>query len=136
MINEQALAAVAIYAALCSGIFFWLANETGKVRRAEKIALGDGGNKHLARLMRGTANNTEFVPIFLVKLLLAALVGMPVWVIHLFGATFFIGRAIHATYFINPKTPIMRRFIGFGIATLAQGLLLLGLLAHGVWQLV
>ncbi|MEL6921755.1 MAG: MAPEG family protein [Pseudomonadota bacterium] len=131
--NQQALAAVCIYAVLCSAIFFWLANETGKIRRAEKIALGDGGNKHLSRLMRGMANNTEYVPIFLVKLLLAALIGMPVWVVHAFGATFFVGRAVHASYFISPRTPIMRRFVGFGIAFVAQALLMVGLLAHGIW---
>ncbi|MEO1749136.1 MAG: MAPEG family protein, partial [Pseudomonadota bacterium] len=131
--NQQALAAVGVYAALCTIIIFWLANETGKVRRKERIALGDGGDKHLSRLMRGMANNTEYVPLFLIKLLAAALIGMPVWLVHLFGAPFVLGRVIHASYFVYPGTPIMRRFIGFGIAFLAQGLLLLGLLAHGLW---
>ncbi|MEO1701135.1 MAG: MAPEG family protein [Pseudomonadota bacterium] len=131
--NQQALAAVGIYAALCTVIIFWLANETGKIRRKEKIALGDGGDKHLARVMRGMANNTEYVPFFLIMLLIAALIGMPAWVVHAFGAPFVIGRAIHASYFIRPGTPIMRRFIGFGLAFLSQGLLLLGLLAHSVW---
>ena len=131
--NQQALAAVGIYAALCTVIIFWLANETGKIRRKERIALGDGGDKHLSRVMRGMANNTEYVPFFLIKLLIAALIGMPVWLVHIFGAAFVIGRAVHASYFVYPGTPIMRRFIGFGISFVAQAILLLGLLAHGVW---
>ncbi|MEL6202118.1 MAG: MAPEG family protein [Pseudomonadota bacterium] len=131
--NQQALAAVGVYAALCTIIIFWLANETGKVRRKERIALGDGGDKRLSRLMRGTANNTEYVPFFLIKLLIAALIGMPAWVVHLFGVVFVAGRALHASYFVYPGTPIMRRFIGFGISFVAQAILLLGLLAHGVW---
>ena len=132
--NQHALAAVGIYAALSTMIVFWLANEIGKVRRAERVALGDGGNKHLSRMMRGMANNAEYVPLFLIKLVIAALIGMPAWVVHITGLAFVLGRAVHASYFIYPGTPIIRRFVGFGIGFVAQGLLLLGLLAHGIWM--
>ncbi|MEL6436539.1 MAG: MAPEG family protein [Pseudomonadota bacterium] len=128
-----ALAATGIYAALCTFIFVWLANETGKVRRREKVALGDGGNTHLARLMRGMINCAEYMPIFLITLVIAALIGMPVWLVHLFGLSFIVGRAIHASYFIYPGTPIMRRFVGFGMGFVSQTLLAIGLLVHGIW---
>lgn len=132
----QALAATGIYATLTFFLFVWIANTTGKVRRRERIALGDGGNAHLAKLMRGTANLTENVPIFLIMLALAALIGTPAFVIHIIGLAFLIGRTIHASYFVAEKAPIKRRFVGFGIALVAHALLALGLLAHGLWDLV
>lgn len=134
--NQHALAAVGIYAALSTVIIFWLANEIGRVRRVERVALGDGGNKHLSRMMRGMANNAEYVPLFLIKLLIAALIGMPAWVVHITGLSFVVGRAVHASYFIYPGTPIMRRFVGFGIGFAAQSLLLMGLIAHGLWVIL
>ena len=133
--NETALAAAGLYAALNMGVLMWLANETGKIRRRERIALGDGGNKLLARVMRGHANGIENVPMFLIMLVIAALMGMPAIAVHAFGLVFTVGRAIHATYFMSLDAPIRNRFIGFGISFVAHLVLTAGLLVHGVWRL-
>jgi len=132
---ENSLAAAGIYVGLNTLIFLWIANETGKVRRREGIALGDGGNAHLARMMRGTANATEYIPMFVIALLTAAAMGMPAMAVHILGVIFTVGRGIHASYFIDPAAPIRRRFIGFGIALAAQSALVIGLIVHGVWTL-
>lgn len=133
---EQAMAAAGIYAALNTFIFMWLANATGKIRRAERIALGDGGNAALAKAMRGSANAAENVPMFTVCLVVAAAIGMPVWVVHLTGLVYFAGRVAHGLYFIRPKTPFSVRIVGFGVALLAHAVLAVGLLAHGLAQML
>lgn len=127
------LSAVGIYAALNMAILIWLANETGKLRRKHKVAIGDGGVKHLTRIIRGHANAVENMPMFLIMLMIAALMGMPVIAIHLLGLVFTIGRAAHAWHFIQEDASFKTRFGGFGLAFLAQVVLVLGLLGHGLW---
>ncbi len=134
--NETALAAAGLYAALNMAVLMWLTKVTGDIRRKEKILLGDGGNKLLARVMRGHANGIENVPMFLIMLLAATLIGMPTIAVHVFGIVFTIGRAIHASYFISLDAPFRNRIIGFGIAFLAQAALTVGLIVHGLWRLV
>ncbi|MDZ7824452.1 MAG: MAPEG family protein [Ahrensia sp.] len=127
-----AVSAVGIYSALCYLILFWLSLATGKLRGKYKISIGDGGNQHLVRIMRGHANATENMPIFLITLLIAALMGMPLMVVHIFGIVFVIARALHAHYFIQEQASMKFRMVGFGLSTLAQIVLVLGLLAYGV----
>lgn len=133
---SPALSAVGIYVALNCVILFWFANETGKLRRTHKILIGDGGNKHLARILRGHANAIENMPMFFIALTIAALIGMPAIAVHAFGLLFTIGRAVHASHFIFEKAPLTTRFAGFGLAFLAHGVLIVGLLVHGVWAMV
>ena len=130
------LSAVGIYAALNMAILIWLANETGKLRRKHKVAIGDGGVKHLTRIIRGHANAVENMPMFLIMLMIAALMGMPVIAIHLLGLVFTIGRAAHAWHFIQEDASFKTRFGGFGLAFVAQVVLLLGLLGHGIWVML
>ncbi|WP_299868036.1 MAPEG family protein [uncultured Hoeflea sp.] len=130
------LSAVGIYAALNMAILIWLANETGKLRRKHKVAVGDGGIKHLTRIIRGHANAIENMPMFLIMLMVAALMGMPVIAIHLLGLVFTAGRAAHAWHFIQEDASFKTRFGGFGLAFVAQIVLLLGLLGHGIWVMV
>lgn len=133
---QTALSAVGIYVTLNFLILFWFAYATGTLRRVHKVAIGNGGNKHLERTMRGHANATENMPIFLIGLTIGALIGMPVVAVHLLGLIFTIGRAIHATYFIRENAPFKLRAIGFGIAYLAMILLFAGLLVHGIWAIL
>ncbi|MEM0899634.1 MAG: MAPEG family protein [Pseudomonadota bacterium] len=133
---EQALAIVGIYAALNSFIFFWLSNETGKIRRTEKIALGDGENKHLAKIMRGSANAAENIPMFTICLVIAAAIDTPLWALHLAGVLFFAGRAVHAWYFVQAKASMMPRFIGFGIAFVTNAVLCLWLIVAGMMAMI
>lgn len=133
---SPALAAVAIYSAVCFFIIFWLGNAIGILRRKHKIAIGTGGNKHIERTMRGQANATENIPLFLIGLLIAALMNAPIMAIHILGIVFCIGRAMHAWHFIQEEAPMRSRFIGFGISALAMTVLFVGLLAHGIWSII
>lgn len=134
--TSEAIAATGLYAGLNMLIMFWLANAIGKLRRGNKIAVGDGGNKHLARTMRGQANAAENMPLFLIMLVIAALTGMAAWLVHLFGLAFTLGRALHAWHFIQAKAPFWQRMAGFGIAGLAAFALAVWLIGTAIWALI
>ena len=113
-------------------ILIWISIETGRLRGKHKISIGDGGVKHLVRIMRGHANAVENMPMFFVLMLVAALVGMPVLAAHVLGLVFTIGRGLHAWHFIQEDAPGWQRGGGFGLSFLAQLVLILGILAHGL----
>jgi len=127
-----ALSAVGIYTALNMAILLWIATETGRLRGKHKVSIGDGGVKHLIRIIRGHANAIENMPMFFIMLLIGALIGMPVLAAHVLGAVFTIGRALHAWHFIQEDAPGWQRGGGFGLSFLAQVVLLIGLLGHGL----
>jgi uncharacterized membrane protein YecN with MAPEG domain len=131
-----ALSAVGIYAALNMAILIWIAIETGRLRGKHKVSIGDGGVKHLIRIIRGHANAIENMPMFLIMLLVAALIGMPLLAAHGLGLVFTIGRALHAWHFIQEDAPGWQRGGGFMLSFLAQVVLLVGLLGHGVWTMI
>lgn len=126
------LAAIGIYAALNMAILIWIVFATSKLRSKHKVWIGDGGVRHLIRILRGHANAAENMPMFFVLMVIAALLGMPALAAHGLGLAFTIGRALHAWHFIQEDAPAWQRGIGFGLSFLAQVVLLIGLLAHGV----
>ncbi|WP_339760867.1 MAPEG family protein [uncultured Hoeflea sp.] len=130
-----ALSTVGIYVALNMAILLWIAAKTGQLRGKYKVSIGDGGVKHLIRIIRGHANAVENMPMFLIMLLIGALIGMPLIAVHALGLAFTVGRALHAWHFIQEDAPGWQRGGGFGLSFLAQVILLVGLLGHGVWTL-
>lgn len=134
--TDPALAAAGLYAGLCTLIMFWLANAIGTLRRAHLIAVGDGGNKHLAKIMRGQANAAENMPLFLIMLVIGALAGLPAIAVHALGLAFVAGRALHAWHFIQRRAPLWQRFVGYGVAALATFGLALWLVGSALWTLV
>jgi uncharacterized membrane protein YecN with MAPEG domain len=134
-VNQAAIATVGIYAALNAFILLWLVLATSSLRNRYKVWIGDGGVEHIARIMRGHANAVENMPIMLILLLIAAFIGTPVYVLHLLGAAFTIGRAIHAWHFIVERGQQWQRFIGFTLSALALLVTALGVLTHAIWTL-
>ena len=130
-----ALSAVGIYTALNMAILLWIAAKTGQLRGKHKVSIGDGGVTHLIRIIRGHANAIENMPVFLIMLVVAALLGMPVIAVHGLGLVFTIGRAYHAWHFIQEDAPGWQRGGGFALSFLAQVVLLFGLLGHGLWTM-
>jgi uncharacterized protein len=77
-------------------INFWLASRVGRLRRAAKVAIGDGGDEALAARMRAQSNFTEYTPIFLILLALVELASeSPAW-LWAVAALFIVGRILHA----------------------------------------
>ncbi|RED17438.1 MAPEG family protein [Parasphingopyxis lamellibrachiae] len=74
----------------------WLSIRVGRVRLAEKVFVGDGGNEAVIRRMRAHANFIENAPFFLVLLAVIELAsGSSIW---LWGVSllFVIARIAHA----------------------------------------
>lgn len=99
-----------IYAALAALLIVGLARNVIRLRRQYKVALGDGGNGDLLAAIRAHANAVEYLPIGLLLLLIFELNQGPIWLLHLLGSLFIIGRLIHA-YGVS-KAIISRRIIG------------------------
>ncbi len=129
---SPAFAATGIYAALNMAILIWIGLATGRLRGRHKVAIGDGGVPHLTRIMRGHANAAENIPMFFVMFILAVLAGMPMVAIHAFGVGFTLGRVLHAWHFIQEDAPRWQRGTGFLLSFLAQVLMVVGLIGHGI----
>lgn len=105
----------------------WLAVRTGRVRTAEKISIGDGGNERLARRMRAHANFVEYTPFVLI--LIAAIelaMGRSLW-LWLAGAVYMLARIAHAFGMDGPM-----RLRGIGVVVTMLVLLGLGLYAIAI----
>lgn len=76
-------------------INFWLSMRCGKVRAAEKISVGDGGNDLLSRRMRAQLNFIEQTPITLLGIGLVEMAGKGGQWLAPLGALFLLGRVCH-----------------------------------------
>ena len=77
-------------------INFWLGMRVGRVRIAEKISIGDGGNTRLVARMRAQANFVEYTPIVLILIALVELAGgTHLWLWGL-AAAYIVARVLHA----------------------------------------
>lgn len=102
-----------IYAALAALLVVGLARNVIRLRRQYQVALGDGGNEDLLAAIRAHANAVEYLPIGLLLLLIFELNRGPIWLLHILGSLFIIGRLIHA-YGVS-KAIIRYRIIGMQI---------------------
>ncbi|WP_339824602.1 MAPEG family protein [uncultured Arenimonas sp.] len=85
-----------LYAALCTLLVLGLAIRVMLARGRLKVGLGDGGHGELNRRVRAHSNAVEYVPLALILLGGMELNGYPDWLVHVFGATLVIARALHA----------------------------------------
>ncbi|MDE2597279.1 MAG: MAPEG family protein [Sphingomonadales bacterium] len=83
-------------AAAAAIINLWLGMRIGRIRHAEKISVGDGGNDLLTRRMRAQLNFAENTPLFLILVGGIELAGKGgVWLAPVAGV-FMLGRVAHA----------------------------------------
>lgn len=85
----------AVYAALCALLILVLAGRVVLLRRATRTGLGDGGHDALARAIRAHGNAIEYIPVFLVMLLVLELNGSSGVVLHALGGTLLVARVLH-----------------------------------------
>lgn len=103
----------AIYAGLSGLLLVYLALQTIKARRANKVKLGDGGVFALQSAMRAHGNFAEYMPITIIMLFLLEYNGAPVWMIHIIGITFIAGRWFHAQGLLHDN--LRKRVQGMGV---------------------
>jgi uncharacterized protein len=102
-----------LYASLSALLIVRLSISVIKLRRKNRIIVGDGGNEELQLAIRKHANAVEYIPIALLLLLMLELNGAPKILIHLLGSTLLIGRIIHAMGF--PAKDLRKRILGMQI---------------------
>lgn len=91
------------YAALLALFFLKLTLNVIKTRRRESIAIGDGNNPNLQRVIGAHNNFAQYVPISLLLIAFLELQAAPNVVIHLLGLSLLLSRCIHAYGLSQPK---------------------------------
>ena len=116
-----------IYASLSALVIVKLAVSVIKLRRKNRVSVGDGGNEALQLAIRTHANAVEWIPITLLLLLTLELNGAPTILIHILGTTLLIGRILHAMGL--PAKDFKKRVLGMQITIyLLIGLAILNIL--------
>lgn len=91
-----------------------------RLRWIHQVAMGDGGFKDLARMIRVFGNFIEYAPMGLILLMALEIAQAPPWYLHLCGATLLIGRIVHAQGLGASRLKI--RFAGMVLTLLSVGL--------------
>ncbi|WP_432743230.1 MAPEG family protein [Methylobacter sp. G7] len=102
-----------IYASLTALLIVRLTLLVIKLRRKNRVSVGDGGNEALQLAIRAHANAVEYIPIALMLLLTLELNGAPKILIHILGTTLLIGRILHAMGL--PAKDFKKRVLGMQI---------------------
>jgi uncharacterized protein len=121
-----------IYAALIVLLFLVLSWRVILYRRANRLSLGDTGDKNLLKRMRAQANCAEYAPLALLLMVMSELMGSPAVALHLMGLTLVAGRVLHALGFAATPQKIVLRQLGMLLTLLMMAVTALGLLAHAV----
>jgi hypothetical protein len=87
---------LALYAAANALIMLVLGVLVVRARVRTHTEIGDGGNLTMMAAVRAHANNTEYVPVALLLMLILIPLRANAYVIHAVGATLTIGRLLHA----------------------------------------
>ena len=87
---------VPTYAALLGLLFVVLSLRTMRLRRTQRVIVGDGGNPAMLRAMRVHANFAEYVPFSLLLLYVLEQQGAGATFLNACGAALVVGRLLHA----------------------------------------
>jgi uncharacterized protein len=120
LLFESSIYAFGFYAALNALILLVLSMRVVQARVRTETPIGDGGKPEMAAPLRAHANSAEYMPMALILLwALASPLGRSIWVIHGMGATFTIGRILHAIGLSGSTGPSSLRFIGMVLTWIA-----------------
>ena len=102
----------AFYASLLTLLFLVLSFNVIRFRKELKVGVGDGGEQTLTKAIRVHGNFTEYMPLALILLASYELSGATPLVLHVLGATLFIGRVLHAVGLGKSTGVSKQRFFG------------------------
>jgi len=124
--------AAVLYIGLFCLLMLVLKGNVGRVRTREKIGFGDGGNEPMQRALRVQGNAVEDVPVVLLGLIGLGALAAPALLIHILGASFLLGRVLHAIGLGGSSGGSPGRMFG----TLISLLVMLGTAGACVWYAV
>jgi hypothetical protein len=87
---------VAFYAAINALLMLVLGMLVVRARVKTRTEIGDGADPALLGPLRAHANNTEYVPLAILLMMILYALGASVGVIHAVGVTLTLGRILHA----------------------------------------
>jgi uncharacterized membrane protein YecN with MAPEG domain len=119
-----------LYAALAALLVVFLAVRVVLYRRTTKVGLGDGNNPDLLQCIRVHANAVEYVPLYLLLMLILELNQTLPMLIHVFGIVLIVARLLHAWGVSYHRGLSAGRALGAGLTVLGTVLMALLLL----WQ--
>ncbi|HUO91167.1 MAG TPA: MAPEG family protein [Rhizomicrobium sp.] len=102
----------AFYAAINALIMLVLGMLVVRARVKTRTEIGDGGDPAMMGPLRAHANNTEYVPMAILLLLILNSLGANVVVIHAVGGTLTVGRILHAIGLSRNVGTSAPRFLG------------------------
>ena len=106
---------VALYGALNAFLNIGLALVVSRVRGSQKVSLGHGESPVMLKAVRAHGNNAEFVPLALVMLLIAELMGGSSLWLHVLGGSLTVARIAQPIGIYQEKAPNAARFIGTAV---------------------
>ncbi|RPE03074.1 hypothetical protein BBB56_06655 [Candidatus Pantoea deserta] len=86
----------ALYVVLGVFLIMKFALDVVRYRRHYRVAFGDGGFHDLRVAIRIHGNAVETIPLALLLLVVMEMNGADLWMVHLTGLLFFVGRIVHA----------------------------------------
>lgn len=122
----------AFYAGLAALWLIFLSGTVIRLRRGRRVSLGDGGHDDLAHAQAAHRNAAETLPIALILLALTEGMGGPALLLHASALVLLAGRVVHAGFFLRPERDMRYRVLGMALTLGTIGFLALGLLAHGL----
>ena len=105
---------IALYGALNALYNIFLASRVSNSRMREKVSVGMGTSRPLEIASRTHGNNAEYLPLALVLLLIAELMGGHSAALHALGGGFLVARVLHAIG-MPRKAPNFFRFTGTAV---------------------
>lgn len=117
--NSLAFAASYIAALILLGLVLTI--RVIVVRRGEKIGIGDGGNREIAKRIRVHGNFCETAPFLAAILILLPMLGAKEWLIHAIGLSSLTGRIMHAIGLGRTSGTSFGRIAGMVLTLLALG---------------
>jgi uncharacterized membrane protein YecN with MAPEG domain len=115
-----------LYSSLLALIFIILTVRVIRLRRSQKISIGDGGNFALQKAIAAQANFCQSCPIFLILFLITEFNDVNSIILHCCGVIMLLGRALHA-YGINQEKENFFFRVGGMIATFTALIILISI---------
>ena len=110
---------VAFYVAINAAIMLVLSMLVVRARFKTEVEIGDGGDPAMMGPLRAHANNTEYVPVPLLMLLIIYSLGGSFWLVHAVGLPLTIGRIVHGIGLSGNVGTSLLRFIGMILTWIA-----------------
>lgn len=112
-------AITALYAIVFAVLMIVLSTHVTMLRASLGVSINDGGNKELALRMRRHGNFVENVPMIVLLMLLAELLGRGALWLHAAGLLLLLGRVMHAVGLQHDNAKTLLRILGGMLTKLA-----------------